>query len=77
MQDVGKWMMVAGGLILLLGALLFFVGRFFEFGRLPGDIVWKRDNVVIYIPITTMLLLSVLLTIVLNLILRLFGGGGE
>ncbi|GIV85926.1 MAG: hypothetical protein KatS3mg052_2933 [Candidatus Roseilinea sp.] len=46
-------------------------------GRLPGDIVIERDNFKLYIPLGTMILLSIALSILLNLIARLFNGGSR
>lgn len=46
-------------------------------GRLPGDIVIERDNFKLYIPLGTMILLSITLSILLNLIARLFNGGSR
>jgi len=74
MQDVGKWLVGIGAFLLLVGLLIIFLGKVFHLERLPGDIVWRKDNVTVYIPITTMILLSLLLTILLNLVFRLFGG---
>ena len=64
------------GLILVGIGLLFLVGdRIPLFGRLPGDIVIHGENVTVFIPIASMLVLSVLLTVVLNLAGRFFGKG--
>lgn len=46
-------------------------------GRLPGDIVIERNNFKLYIPLGTMILLSIALSILLNLIARLFNGGSR
>lgn len=55
--------MIVGGALLLLGALLSFGPRIPWLGRLPGDIVIERDNVRFYFPVTTSILLSVLLSL--------------
>ncbi len=70
--EMGRWMMLAGGALFLMGVLFWLGGRLPWFGNLPGDIVVKRDNFTLYMPLGTMLLLSVLLTIALNVIGRLF-----
>ena len=70
--EMGRWMMLAGGALFLMGVLFWLGGRLPWFGNLPGDIVVKRDNLTLYMPLGTMLLLSVLLTIALNVIGRLF-----
>lgn len=70
-EEMGKLLVVLGGFIILMGVLLLFAGKLPYIGRLPGDIVIKRENFGCYIPLATSLLLSILLTIILNLILRL------
>lgn len=52
--------------------LLFQVGWLSWFGRLPGDIDVERGGMRVFIPITSMILVSLVLTIVLNLLRRLF-----
>ncbi|MCD6386419.1 DUF2905 domain-containing protein [Candidatus Sumerlaeota bacterium] len=66
-----------GKLFIFLGILLIVVGVFFLFGskikffgHLPGDIKIKKDNFTFYFPLMTCILLSILLTIILNLIIR-------
>jgi hypothetical protein len=70
MPDVGKLFIILGGLIVLVGLALTFGPRIPFLGRLPGDIAIDRGNVHIYFPIVTCLLLSVVLTLVLNLFFR-------
>ena len=53
--------------------MLIYFGALSWFGRLPGDIRIERESVRVYVPITSMLLLSVVLSLVLNLIRRFFG----
>jgi len=48
------------------------VGRFIDIGQLPGDLFYEGERFRIYAPITTMIVLSIILTIVLNLIIRFF-----
>lgn len=56
--------MITGGLLLLLGAILSLGGRVPWLGRLPGDIVIERDNFRLYFPITTSILISIILSLV-------------
>ena len=65
--------LLIGGLILIVAAgAVYLAARFgLPLGRLPGDILIKRGNGTIYIPITTSIIVSVLLTVVVNLVLRL------
>lgn len=72
MAEFGRVMMIAGGGIFLLGLLLFFIGRIPGFGQLPGDITIQRDNFTLYMPLGTMIVVSVILTILLNIIARLW-----
>ncbi len=71
MQELGRLLLVLGGVLLVVGLLLTLGGRIPFLGRLPGDIRIQRDNVTCFFPLATSLLLSVLLTILLNIILRL------
>jgi hypothetical protein len=70
--DLGRVLLVIGGVIALLGVLLLVVGRVPFLGRLPGDISIRRGNASFFFPIVTCLVLSVVLTIVVNLLLLLF-----
>ena len=68
---MAKWLMLAGALLLLVGAALQFApGLVNWFGRLPGEIRIESVNTLIFIPITSMILLSIVLTIVVNLFRR-------
>lgn len=68
---MAKWLIAAGLLLLLLGLILHYVpGLLSWFGKLPGDIRIESERSRTFIPITSMLILSVLLTIVLNLFRR-------
>ena len=71
MQELGRLLLVLGGVLLVIGLLLTLGGRLPFLGRLPGDIRVQRDNVTCFFPLATSLLLSILLTILLNVILRL------
>ena len=70
MEDIGRAIMVAGGALFLVGLLLVLSGRLPGLGNLPGDITIKRDNITLYMPCGTMIVISVVLTLVLNLISR-------
>ena len=70
MEDIGRAIMVAGGALFLVGLLLVLSGRLPGLGNLPGDITIQRDNITIYMPCGTMIVVSVVLTLVLNLISR-------
>lgn len=71
MAEIGRWLLFLGLALVLIGGLLLLLGRVPGLGHLPGDIVWKTDNIRIFVPLGTMLLLSIILTILLNVIVRL------
>ena len=66
MQDAGRLVLVFGLLLVLVGGALMLFGRF----HLPGDLVFRRGDATIYVPIATSLILSVALTLVLSFIFR-------
>ena len=70
MADIGRLLIVMGGGLLLLGLLLVLAGRIPGFGQLPGDIFIERGNFRFYAPLGTMIVLSIILTVVLNLVAR-------
>ena len=65
-------MLIALGIGLILIGLLFWSGSMSWFGRLPGDIRIERETVRIYVPIVSMLLVSVVVSLVLYLVRRFF-----
>ncbi len=68
---MARWLILAGLLLLVLGLLLQFApGAFNWFGRLPGDIRIEKENGRFYFPITSMVILSLGLTLLLNLFRR-------
>ncbi len=71
LEGLGRLLIYLGGGLLLLGLLLVLVGKLPGLGRLPGDIVIQRENLTVYIPLGTMLLVSLLLTLILNLLSRI------
>ena len=69
MGQIGRYLLLAGVLIAAVGLLLI-AGERLGLGRLPGDIVLRRKNTTVYFPIVTSLVLSVLLTLLLNVLFR-------
>lgn len=68
---MARWMMIAGTVLLVAGALLHFAPWTLNwFGRLPGDIRIESGNSKIFIPITSMVIISVLLTVLINFFKR-------
>lgn len=69
MESVGR-LLIGGALVLVvLGGLFLLLGRF-GLERLPGDLIFRRGNVTIIFPIGLMILISIVATILLNLIFR-------
>jgi Protein of unknown function (DUF2905) len=64
MGGLGRTLIVAGAVLLVIGVLVTVLGKFTPLGRLPGDIVVRRPNFTFYFPVVTSILLSILLTIV-------------
>ncbi|WP_029552327.1 DUF2905 domain-containing protein [Thermocrinis jamiesonii] len=73
MMDVGKLFILLGTLLIIFGLIfILFEKAPFGFGKLPGDIVFKKDGFTFYFPIITSLLISLILTLILNLVFWLF-----
>jgi hypothetical protein len=70
-KSVGLLIVALGALLVLVG-LLVYSGGFSWFGRLPGDIRYESETTRIYVPITSMILLSLVLTLLANLLRRFF-----
>ncbi len=70
MGDLGRFLMIAGGVLFAVGLLLTLAGRLPWLGRLPGDIVVERGPVTFYFPIATSIIVSVALTLLFWLFRR-------
>jgi hypothetical protein len=67
MDSLARMLIVFGVVLALLGGLLLLVGKIPFLGRLPGDIIIRRENWSFYFPLTTSILLSILLTLLFTL----------
>jgi hypothetical protein len=67
MTDIAKILIVMGFILLISGLVLYATGKIPGMGRLPGDLLIKKENFTLYIPITTSLLISLILSILLFL----------
>ena len=67
MQDLGRFLIVVGAAAILIGVLLVLVPRLPWLGRLPGDILIRRGTFTFYFPLVTCVVVSVILTLILNL----------
>jgi Protein of unknown function (DUF2905) len=66
MADVGRLLLVVGVVLVVVGGALMLFGRF----HLPGDFTFRSGNVTVFVPLATGLVLSIVATIVLNLVFR-------
>ena len=73
LEGIGKTLIIIGVVIVGLGLLLAFGGRIPFLGKLPGDILIRKDGFSFYFPIVTLLLLSAIVTLIINLIARFIG----
>ncbi len=73
MIEFGRILIIIGLVIAFAGALILIAARYFPWlGNLPGDFRIETENVKIYIPLVTMLLVSILASVLVNLVLRIF-----
>ena len=71
MEQLGRTLLIVGGVIVLVGLLLMFGPRLpFRLGRLPLDIHVQRDNFNFYFPLGTSIVVSIVLTLVFGLLNR-------
>jgi hypothetical protein len=69
LDSLGRLLIIGGLVIAAVGLLLLLFNRL-GLGRLPGDIFIQRENVTFYFPLVTMLIISILLTVILNIFRR-------
>ena len=66
LRDLGRTLLVVGGLLVIVGALFYFGARLpFRLGKLPGDVVYRGEHTTFYFPIVTCLILSAALSLLL------------
>ena len=73
MNHFGKTLIVIGGLFIVVGAILMFIGRVPFLGKLPGDITIQKKNFTFYFPLSTSIVISIIATILLTLFFRFRG----
>ncbi len=72
MQNTGKLIVIIGVMLVIVGLILwFFSSKFGWFGNLPGDIKVKKENFSFYFPITTMILISIIVSIIIWVIKKI------
>ena len=67
MTNFGKYLILFGIIMVIIGALLVVSPRIPWLGRLPGDILVRKKNFTFYFPLATSIILSVILTLLINL----------
>lgn len=70
-DQLGKLLIIAGGAVLLVGLAFLLLGRTNFIGRLPGDFTFSNGNFTCVVPLASMLIISLLLTLIANVVLRL------
>jgi len=66
-----------GRLLILFGVVLIIVGILLQvfhkmFGKMPGDVIFHKGNLTVYFPFMTMIIISIILTIVINIFFKFF-----
>jgi len=73
MNNLAKIFIILGIIFLIIGLILFFIKKLpFNLGKLPGDIIIKKENFSFYFPVTTSIIVSIILSLVFWLISRFF-----
>jgi len=70
LTHIGRFVIIAGIVIIVLGIILTLSGKISWLGKLPGDIIIQRKNFTFYFPLATSILLSILLTLIFWIISR-------
>lgn len=65
-----RWFIIIGIIFIIIGLITSVLPKWLPFGRLPGDIVWEQGNFRFYFPLASSLLLSLILTLLLQLFFR-------
>jgi hypothetical protein len=72
MENIGRFLMIGGVILFVVGGLVFLGAKFgIPFGHLPGDIRIEGKNTTFYFPLASSILISIVLTILVNIIIRL------
>ena len=72
-EGIGRIITIVGIIIVVLGLILVLGERIPFLGKLPGDILIKKGDITFYFPVVTFLLLSIVLTLIINFIWRFIG----
>lgn len=69
-ETFGKMVLVLGLFLVIIGGVMLFGGKLFGLGRLPGDIIIQKEDFSFYFPVVTCVVISILLTIIFNILAR-------
>ncbi|MBU0671904.1 MAG: DUF2905 domain-containing protein [Candidatus Margulisbacteria bacterium] len=69
-ESLGRMVLYIGIILVLIGGFFILAAKVPWFGRLPGDISFRSGGMTIFLPITTMILVSIVLTLLLNIVWR-------
>lgn len=70
MTDIGKTLIYLGVILVVVGCVMHFGGKFIPFGKLPGDINIVGENSSFHFPVVTCIIISIVLSIIANLFFR-------
>ncbi len=69
-QVFGRWLLITGLFLIIIGGVMLFIGKIPGVGRLPGDFYYHRGNFSFFFPLATCILISIIISILLNLFIR-------
>ena len=69
-ESLGRMLLYIGVLLVIVGGFFILAAKIPWFGRLPGDLTFRREGLTVLIPITTMVLVSLVLTLLMNIVYR-------
>jgi hypothetical protein len=72
-KNMGKYIIIIGVILILIGLIMQFAGKIPWIGRLPGDILIKKENFTFYFPLVTSIILSIVISLIIYLIRKLGG----
>lgn len=70
MNDLARVLLIFGAVLILIGLILMVSPKIPFLGKLPGDFLFKKDGFTFYFPLATSIIISVILTIFINIFLR-------
>ncbi|HWR73072.1 MAG TPA: DUF2905 domain-containing protein [Nitrospirota bacterium] len=71
MGDIAKIIIILGVFLVVIGVILLFIGKVPFLGKLPGDVVIKKEHFIFYFPLATGIVISILISLILYLIGKL------